>query len=156
MPEGIRRDQFLAWVEALTNQNSPDWLGLPNNAEKVLVSNLDYTATEIIRCCWQVLLTTWWSTCWRCSSLTKMKNSPTGTKSRPQSRHKISLNVFWPMLILVFYELPWDCLISGEACPDPLWVLELTAKDHILIPLDHLNPNNSFPPYVVFTDQIWK
>lgn len=35
MPEGIRRDQFLAWVEALTDQNSPDWLGLPNNAEKV-------------------------------------------------------------------------------------------------------------------------
>ena len=36
MPEGIRRDQFLAWVEALTDQNSPDWLGLPNNAEKVV------------------------------------------------------------------------------------------------------------------------
>merc|ERR1712013_526156 len=39
MPEGIRRDQFLAWVEALTDQNSPDWLGLPNNAEKVLLAN---------------------------------------------------------------------------------------------------------------------
>ena len=37
MPEGIRRDQFLAWVEALTDQNSPDWLGLPNNAEKVFL-----------------------------------------------------------------------------------------------------------------------
>ena len=37
MPEGIRRDQFLAWVEALTDQNSPDWLGLPNNAEKVFI-----------------------------------------------------------------------------------------------------------------------
>lgn len=36
MPEGIRRDQFLAGVEALTDQNSPDWLGLPNNAEKVV------------------------------------------------------------------------------------------------------------------------
>jgi len=39
MPEGIRRDQFLAWVEALTDQNSPDWLGLPNNAEKVLLAS---------------------------------------------------------------------------------------------------------------------
>jgi len=39
MPEGIRRDQFLAWVEALTDTNSPDWLGLPNNAEKVLLAS---------------------------------------------------------------------------------------------------------------------
>merc|ERR1719427_2521204 len=39
MPEGIRRDQFLSWVEALTDTNSPDWLGLPNNAEKVLLAS---------------------------------------------------------------------------------------------------------------------
>jgi len=40
MPDGIRRDQFLAWVEALEDQTTPDWLGLPNNAERVLLSSL--------------------------------------------------------------------------------------------------------------------
>lgn len=40
MPEGIRRDQFLAWVEQqLTELQQPSWLGLPNNAEKVLLTN---------------------------------------------------------------------------------------------------------------------
>ena len=38
MPDGIRRDQFLTWVEALEDQTSPDWLGLPNNAERVLLA----------------------------------------------------------------------------------------------------------------------
>lgn len=38
-PEGIRRDQFLHWVESLTDQQTPSWLGLPNNAEKVLLTN---------------------------------------------------------------------------------------------------------------------
>ena len=37
MPDGIRRDQFLSWVEQLEDQTSPDWLGLPNNAERVLL-----------------------------------------------------------------------------------------------------------------------
>ncbi|XP_064484606.1 dynein heavy chain, cytoplasmic-like isoform X2 [Ornithodoros turicata] len=39
MPEGIRRDQFLHWVESLTERQTPAWLGLPNNAEKVLLTN---------------------------------------------------------------------------------------------------------------------
>lgn len=40
MPEGMRRDQFLAWIDALPDKQSPDWLGLPNNAETVLLTNL--------------------------------------------------------------------------------------------------------------------
>lgn len=39
MPEGIRRDQFLHWVDSLSDQQTPSWLGLPNNAEKVLLTN---------------------------------------------------------------------------------------------------------------------
>lgn len=38
MPDGIRRDQFLQWVEKLTDRQTPSWLGLPNNAEKVLLT----------------------------------------------------------------------------------------------------------------------
>lgn len=38
MPEGIRRDQFLHWIEALSDRQNPAWLGLPNNAEKVLLT----------------------------------------------------------------------------------------------------------------------
>ncbi|ROT81449.1 Dynein heavy chain, cytoplasmic [Penaeus vannamei] len=37
--EGIRRDQFLHWVESLSDRQTPTWLGLPNNAEKVLLTN---------------------------------------------------------------------------------------------------------------------
>jgi dynein heavy chain 1 len=40
IPEGIlRRDQFLNWVESLPDRQTPSWLGLPNNAEKVLLTN---------------------------------------------------------------------------------------------------------------------
>ncbi|XP_042877140.1 dynein heavy chain, cytoplasmic-like isoform X3 [Penaeus japonicus] len=39
MPDGIRRDQFLHWVESLSDRQTPTWLGLPNNAEKVLLTN---------------------------------------------------------------------------------------------------------------------
>ncbi|MPC14667.1 Dynein heavy chain, cytoplasmic [Portunus trituberculatus] len=38
MPDGIRRDQFMQWVESLTDRQTPSWLGLPNNAEKVLLT----------------------------------------------------------------------------------------------------------------------
>ena len=38
MPEGIRRDQFLQWIEQLSDRQNPAWLGLPNNAEKVLLT----------------------------------------------------------------------------------------------------------------------
>jgi hypothetical protein len=33
-----RREQLLQWVEALPVQQTPLWLGLPNNAEKVLLT----------------------------------------------------------------------------------------------------------------------
>lgn len=35
MPDGNRRDHFLSWIEALSDRQTPSWLGLPNNAEKV-------------------------------------------------------------------------------------------------------------------------
>ncbi|GJQ76160.1 hypothetical protein Trydic_g1905 [Trypoxylus dichotomus] len=38
MPDGTRRDHFLKWIEALADRQSPSWLGLPNNAEKVLLT----------------------------------------------------------------------------------------------------------------------
>ena len=34
-----RREQFLQWVENLPDNQTPAWLGLPNNAEKVLLTN---------------------------------------------------------------------------------------------------------------------
>ena len=34
----LRREQFLQWTEALPDAQSPSWLGLPNNAEKVLLT----------------------------------------------------------------------------------------------------------------------
>lgn len=38
MPDGTRRDQFLKWIENLSDRQTPSWLGLPNNAEKVLLT----------------------------------------------------------------------------------------------------------------------
>ena len=38
MPEGIRREQFVQWSEHLPDRQTPSWLGLPNNAEKVLLT----------------------------------------------------------------------------------------------------------------------
>jgi len=38
MPDGIRREQFLQWVNQLSDNQLPCWLGLPNNAEKVLLT----------------------------------------------------------------------------------------------------------------------
>lgn len=40
MPDGTRRDQFLKWIENLSDRQTPSWLGLPNNAEKVLLTTL--------------------------------------------------------------------------------------------------------------------
>ena len=34
-----RREQFVQWVEGLSATQTPSWLGLPNNAEKVLLTN---------------------------------------------------------------------------------------------------------------------
>ena len=40
IPEGIiRRDEFLSWVESLSDRQTPSWLGLPNKAERVLLTN---------------------------------------------------------------------------------------------------------------------
>jgi hypothetical protein len=35
-----RREQFVQWAETLVDRQTPAWLGLPNNAEKVLLTNL--------------------------------------------------------------------------------------------------------------------
>jgi len=41
IPEGIRRDEFLAWIDSLDHSShSPTWLGLPSNAERVILANL--------------------------------------------------------------------------------------------------------------------
>ena len=37
---GYRREQFVQWAESLSEQQTPSWLGLPNNAEKVLLTTL--------------------------------------------------------------------------------------------------------------------
>merc|ERR1719192_1250632 len=39
IPDCVRRDQFLAWIEQLGEKQSPEWLGLPHNAETVLLTN---------------------------------------------------------------------------------------------------------------------
>ena len=33
-----RREQFVQWAESLSDNQTPSWLGLPNNAEKVLLT----------------------------------------------------------------------------------------------------------------------
>ena len=33
-----RREQFVQWVDKLAENQTPSWLGLPNNAEKVLLT----------------------------------------------------------------------------------------------------------------------
>ncbi|EDQ85850.1 uncharacterized protein MONBRDRAFT_11532 [Monosiga brevicollis MX1] len=38
-PEGFHREQFLAWAASLPDSQSPSWLGLPSNAEIVLLTN---------------------------------------------------------------------------------------------------------------------
>lgn len=38
MPDGSRRDHFLKWIESFSDKQTPSWLGLPNNAEKVLLT----------------------------------------------------------------------------------------------------------------------
>ncbi|KTF99173.1 hypothetical protein cypCar_00041532 [Cyprinus carpio] len=38
MPDGIRREEFIHWVEMLPDTQTPSWLGLPSNAEKVLLT----------------------------------------------------------------------------------------------------------------------
>lgn len=38
-PEGMRREHFLQWADSLPDVQSPTWLGLPSNAELVLLTN---------------------------------------------------------------------------------------------------------------------
>ncbi|XP_054277851.1 dynein heavy chain, cytoplasmic-like isoform X3 [Macrosteles quadrilineatus] len=38
MPDGAKRGDFLHWIENLADRQTPSWLGLPNNAEKVLLT----------------------------------------------------------------------------------------------------------------------
>uniref|UniRef100_A0A6Q2WQB4 Cytoplasmic dynein 1 heavy chain 1 n=1 Tax=Esox lucius TaxID=8010 RepID=A0A6Q2WQB4_ESOLU len=38
MPDGIRREEFMHWVELLPDTQTPSWLGLPSNAEMVLLT----------------------------------------------------------------------------------------------------------------------
>lgn len=38
IPDGIRREQFVQWADSLTDAQTPAWLGLPNNAEKLLLT----------------------------------------------------------------------------------------------------------------------
>jgi len=46
MPNGSRRDHFLHWIENLSDRQSPSWLGLPNNAEKVLLTTRGMSRTK--------------------------------------------------------------------------------------------------------------
>jgi len=50
IPDGIRREQFVQWTEGLPDYQSPQWLGLPNNAEKVILTNLgESTTVKLLR-----------------------------------------------------------------------------------------------------------
>ena len=41
MPDSVRREEFIKFAEDLDqDRQTPSWLGLPNNAEKVLLTNL--------------------------------------------------------------------------------------------------------------------
>ena len=40
-----RREQFLQWIENLPLNQTPSWLGLPNNAEKVLLTTKGTSVT---------------------------------------------------------------------------------------------------------------
>ncbi|XP_063040383.1 cytoplasmic dynein 1 heavy chain 1 isoform X1 [Engraulis encrasicolus] len=42
MPDGIRREEFMHWVEMLPDTQTPSWLGLPSNAERVLLTTQGY------------------------------------------------------------------------------------------------------------------
>lgn len=35
----FRREQFVQWADNLADAQTPAWLGLPNNAEKLLLTN---------------------------------------------------------------------------------------------------------------------
>jgi dynein heavy chain 1 len=39
IPDAVKREQFWEWIENLKFVQTPSWLGLPNSAEKILLSN---------------------------------------------------------------------------------------------------------------------
>ncbi|KAB0405288.1 hypothetical protein E2I00_000718, partial [Balaenoptera physalus] len=49
MPDGIRREEFVQWVELLPDTQTPSWLGLPNNAEKVLLTTQGPRFSSVMR-----------------------------------------------------------------------------------------------------------
>lgn len=50
VPEGSARDELLNWIQKLPDIQTPSWLGLPNNAEKVLLTNLGRCYIYIFFC----------------------------------------------------------------------------------------------------------
>ncbi|XP_065684969.1 cytoplasmic dynein 1 heavy chain 1 isoform X1 [Hydra vulgaris] len=48
IPDVFRREQFIQWCESLPDYQPPSWLGLPNNAEKVILTNLSEATTSKI------------------------------------------------------------------------------------------------------------
>lgn len=38
IPDGTSREMLISWVESIQHIQLPNWLGLPNNAEKVLLT----------------------------------------------------------------------------------------------------------------------
>jgi len=43
-----RREEFVQWVEMLPDTQTPSWLGLPNNAEKVLLTTQGKNRTSVM------------------------------------------------------------------------------------------------------------
>lgn len=37
-PEKMSRDALITWVNGISSAQMPNWIGLPNNAEKVLLA----------------------------------------------------------------------------------------------------------------------
>lgn len=48
IPEGISREELIAWTKKLPSNQTPSWLGLPNNAEKVLLTNMGKLLISIL------------------------------------------------------------------------------------------------------------
>lgn len=44
-----RREEFIHWVEMLPDTQTPSWLGLPSNAEKVLLTTQGMSVTQVTR-----------------------------------------------------------------------------------------------------------
>ncbi|KAI9204677.1 dynein heavy chain [Polychytrium aggregatum] len=49
IPEGTKLEQFVSWAQQLPEQQPPSWLGLPNNAEKVLMASKGLSMISNVR-----------------------------------------------------------------------------------------------------------